>query len=271
MTIKKMLAGLALFASLALVGCGSSQSSSEEDTSLSAIKDKGTLVVAVSPDYAPFEFQALVDGKNQVVGADISLAQAIADELGVTLEISTMSFDNVLSSLQSGKADIAISGISYTEERAASFDFSDPYYETENAMLVLASKVDQYKSLSDFDGKNISVLKGSIEERLAKDQLANSNVISLTNMGSAVNELKSGKVDGVNLEGPVAEGYAAQNSDLAIATVSLEVKEGDAKAIALPKGSTALKEAIDKILAKVKSNDAYNTYLDEANTLTAVE
>ena len=93
-------------------------------------------MVATSPDYAPFEFQALVDGKNQVVGADIDMAQAIADELGVKLEVSSMSFDNVLTSLQTGKADLAIAGISATEERKEVFDFSIPYYENKISFLI---------------------------------------------------------------------------------------------------------------------------------------
>lgn len=79
-------------ASFFLVACQSGSNGSQ--SAVEAIKQKGKLVVATSPDYAPFEFQSLVDGKNQVVGADIDMAQAIADELGVKLEISSMSFDN---------------------------------------------------------------------------------------------------------------------------------------------------------------------------------
>lgn len=110
--MKKILALAAtVLAGLTLAACSSTSSQS----ALDKIKEKGTLVVATSPDYAPFEFQALVDGKNEVVGADIMLAQKIADELGVKLEVSAMSFDNVLSSVQNGKADIAIAGLSYSE------------------------------------------------------------------------------------------------------------------------------------------------------------
>ena len=148
--------------------------------------------MAVSPDYAPFEFKTLVDGKDQVVGSDIKLAQAIADELGVKLEVTTMSFDNVLSSLQAGKADIAISGISVTDERKKTFDFSDPYYETQNAIIVRKDQESTYSSLDAFKGKKVAVQKGTIEEGLAKKQLKDSTVVSLTAMGEAINEVKSG-------------------------------------------------------------------------------
>ncbi|MET3559322.1 polar amino acid transport system substrate-binding protein [Streptococcus rupicaprae] len=266
---KSLLTIVALAGVLLTTACGSQTST--EDNSLKEIQEAGKLVVAVSPDYAPFEFQTLIDGKNEVVGADIDLAQAIADHLGVELEISVMSFDNVLSSLQSDKADIAISGISYTEERAKTFDFSDSYYETENAMLVLASEADQYQTLEDFANKSVAVQKGTIEEGLVKAQLTESNVVSLTNMGEAINELKAGKVQAVNLEGPVAAGYLAQNSDLALSKVALEVSDGDAKAVAMPKGSNALKAEIDKVIAELLKNDSYSKFIDEASKLTVVE
>lgn len=106
-----------------LFACSNNQSAGIE-----AIKSKGKLVVALNPDFAPFEYQKVVDGKNQIVGSDIELAKAIATELGVELELSPMSFDNVLASVQSGKADLAISGVSKTDERSKVFDFSIPYY-----------------------------------------------------------------------------------------------------------------------------------------------
>lgn len=213
-----------------------------------SIKENKKLVVAVSPDYPPFEFKTLVDGKDQVVGSDIKLAQAIANELGVKLEVTTMSFDNVLSSLQSGKADLAISGISVTDERKKTFDFSDPYYETQNAIIVRKGQESTYSSLDALKGKKVAVQKGTIEEGLAKKQLKDSTVISLTAMGEAINEVKSGQVDAVDLEKPVAEGYVAQNSDLALASVALKVDDGDAKAVAMAKGNDKLKEAVNKVI-----------------------
>jgi len=108
-------------ASFFLVACQSGSNGSQ--SAVEAIKQKGKLVVATSPDYAPFEFQSLVDGKNQVVGADIDMAQAIADELGVKLEISSMSFDNVLTSLQTGKADLAVAELALLTREKKSLIF----------------------------------------------------------------------------------------------------------------------------------------------------
>ncbi|VNE16810.1 ABC transporter substrate-binding lipoprotein [Streptococcus pneumoniae] len=226
-------------ASFFLVACQSGSNGSQ--SAVEAIKQKGKLVVATSPDYAPFEFQSLVDGKNQVVGADIDMAQAIADELGVKLEISSMSFDNVLTSLQTGKADLAVAGISATDERKEVFDFSIPYYENKISFLVRKADVEKYKDLTSLESANIAAQKGTVPESMVKEQL------------------------------PIALSYAAKNAGLAVATVSLKMKDGDANAVALRKNSDDLKEVVDKVIQKLKDEGIYQSYLEKAASLTEVE
>ncbi|HIG0456750.1 ABC transporter substrate-binding protein [Streptococcus pneumoniae] len=254
-------------ASFFLVACQSGSNGSQ--SAVDAIKQKGKLVVATSPDYAPFEFQSLVDGKNQVVGADIDMAQAIADELGVKLEISSMSFDNVLTSLQTGKADLAVAGISATDERKEVFDFSSPYYENKISFLVRKADVEKYKDLTSLESANIAAQKGTVPESMVKEQLPKAQLTSLTNMGEAVNELQVGKVD--DMDEPVALSYAAKNAGLAVATVSLKMKDGDANAVALRKNSDDLKEVVDKVIQKLKDEGTYQSYLEKAASLTEVE
>ena len=262
MKIKKLVLGaLVLVSVFALVACGSS---SNENLQEKVVK-KGKLVVAISPDYAPFEFKALVNGKDTIVGADVELAKAIAEELGVKLELSSMSFDNVLSSLQTGKADMAISGLSATN------DFSDPYYETENAILVKSSNLDKFASIDSLANQKVAVQKGTIEEGLAKDQLKDSKIVSLTAMGEAINELKSGQVQAVDLEKPVAEGYLSQNSDIALAGFALKTSDGDAKAVAMPKGSGKMVKTVNKVIKKLAKDDKYKQYISDAAKLTANE
>lgn len=265
MKLKQKFTGLlAIITLFTLSACGNK----EKESLQSQIKKEGKLVVAISPDYAPFEFKTLEKGKDTIVGSDVQLAQAIADELGVTLEISPMSFDNVLSSVQTGKADMAISGISYTKECSKVYDFSKPYYSTENAILITSSNKNKLKNLESLANKKVAVQKGTIEEGLSKKQLKSSHIISLTSMGEAINELKSGQVDAVDLEEPVAEGYLAQNPELAIATYKLKTVEGDAKAIAMPKGSKELKAITDKVITKLKASDGYTEFIKEAAKLT---
>lgn len=268
MKIKKLVIGALVLASVfALAACGSS---SNENLQEKVVK-KGKLVVAISPDYAPFEFKTLVNGKDTIVGADVELAKAIAEELGVKLELSSMSFDNVLSSLQTGKADMAISGLSATKERKNAYDFSDPYYETENAILVKSSNLDKFASIDSLANQKVAVQKGTIEEGLAKDQLKDSKIVSLTAMGEAINELKSGQVQAVDLEKPVAEGYLSQNSDIALAGFALKTSDGDAKAVAMPKGSGKMVKTVNKVIKKLAKDDKYKQYISDAAKLTANE
>lgn len=261
---KQLLLGVMMILSAtALVACGSS--STKKDNSLKKIQDKGTLTVALNPEFAPFEFKTLVNGKDTIVGADVELAKEIGKELGVKVNFSSMSFDNVLASVQSGKSDIAISGISVTKERQKVYNFSDDYYESVNVVLIRKSEADKYTSTSSFKNKQIAVQKGTIQETIAKNQLKGSKVLTLTQNGEMINELKSGKVDAVVLEEPIAKGYAEKNSDLTIAKkVTLKSSDADAYAIAMTKGSTSLRKKINKVIKKLKDSGKIDEYVQRA-------
>ena len=260
---KKLLLGLAgIFALTSLAACSSSTNT------LDKVKNKGTLTVALNPHFAPFEFKTIQDGKDTIAGADIEIAKAIGDELGVKVKFSEMSFDNVLASVQSGKADIAISGISATKERQKIFDFSDTYYDSETVLLVKKDATETYKQISDFSKKSIAVQKGSIQENIAKANLSDVNVVSLAQPGEAINELKSGQVEGVVLEKAIAKGYVDQNSDLTMSDIALKSDSNDAYAVAMPKGSDDLKAKVNKIIAKLKKEGKIDSYVQDAYALS---
>lgn len=266
MNIRKIVkTGLVMATSLSLVACASNEST---DNSLKDVQDKGTLVVALSPEYAPFEFRTLVDGKDTIVGADIELAKEIGKELGVEVEFSAMSFDNVLNSVQNGKVDLAISGISATEERAKVFDFSIPYYTSTNKLIINKANSSQFTSITSLESAKIGVQKGSIQEKIANDLLPNASKISISSNGELVNELKSGKIDGIIFEEPIAKAYVAKNDDLMIVDTEIESNYTDAYAVALPKGSTALKEKVDAVIEKLVSEGKFDTFVQEAYDLS---
>lgn len=242
-----------------LFACSNNQSAGIE-----AIKSKGKLVVALNPDFAPFEYQKVVDGKNQIVGSDIELAKAIATELGVELELSPMSFDNVLASVQSGKADLAISGVSKTDERSKVFDFSTPYYTAKNKLIVKKSDLATYQSVNDLAQKKVGAQKGSIQETMAKDLLQNSSLVSLPKNGNLITDLKSGQVDAVIFEEPVAKGFVENNPDLAIADLNFEKEQDDSYAVAMKKDSKELKEAVDKTIQKLKESGELDKLIEDA-------
>lgn len=266
MKLSKVFGGLVLVASTCLLtACGSND---KKDTSVSDIKDKGTMVVALNPEFAPFEFKTLVDGKDTIVGADVKIAEAIGEELGVKVKFSSMSFNNVLASLQSGKADIAISGISATPERKKAYNFSEPYYESENVVLIKKTDLDKYTKTTSLDGLSVGTQKGTIQETVASEQLKGSKVVALTQNGEMINELKNGQIQAVVLEKPIAEGYVANNDDLTISNITLKNDDADAYAVALPKDDDKLTKKVNKVINNLKDSGKIDQFVQDAYALS---
>lgn len=249
-------------ASALLAACGTS--SSDSSNSLQKIEDKGKIVVALNPEFPPFEYKTLVDGKDTLVGADIELAKAIGEEIGVEVEFSSMSFSNVLASVQSGKSDIAISGISATEERAKVYDFSEAYYQSVNKMIVKKDDVSKYVKVEDFAGVTIGTQKGSIQEAVAQDGFGSSTIISLEKNGDLIQQLKAGQLDGVIFEEPIAKAYVGSNPDLQIVDMDIETTISDSYAVAMPKGSPELKAKVDKVVKELVESGKMDKFVEEA-------
>lgn len=274
--MKKLFGSLIVLASVLVLGaCGnssandtdSSSNTASADNQLEAIKSAGVINVATSADFAPFEFHALIDGKDQIVGADIDLVNEIADQLGVTVNILDLDFNAVLTALQQGKADIAVSGISATEERKQTFDFTDNYFTPEQKLVINKDNASAYTSIDSFANKKVGAQKGSIQESIVQSQFADSQLVSIAKVPNLINELKQGSIDGLVLESAVADSYVAQNDDLMVTDVALEVSSDDSYAIALPKGSTELQAELNKILKELDENGTISEYVQKNTDL----
>lgn len=274
--MKKLFGALVVLTGILVLGAcgnggssstGSSSASGSTDNQLEAIKAAGVLNVATSADFAPFEFHALIDGKDTIVGADIDMVNEIADRLGVEVNILDLDFNAVLTALQQGKADIAVSGISATDERKQTFDFTDNYFTPEQKLVVNKNNESAFDSIESLTGKKVGAQKGSIQEMIVQDQLADSQLVSIAKVPNLVNELKQGSIDGLVLESAVAESYVAQNDDLVITDVALEASEGDSYAIALPKGSTELQEELNSILKELIEDGTIDEYVQKNTDL----
>jgi polar amino acid transport system substrate-binding protein len=274
--MKKLFGALVVLTGILVLGAcgngdssstGSSSASGSADNQLEAIKAAGVLNVATSADFAPFEFHALIDGKDTIVGADIDMVNEIADRLGVEVNILDLDFNAVLTALQQGKADIAVSGISATDERKQTFDFTDNYFTPEQKLVVNKNNESAFDSIESLTGKKVGAQKGSIQEMIVQDQLADSQLVSIAKVPNLVNELKQGSIDGLVLESAVAESYVAQNDDLVITDVALEASEGDSYAIALPKGSTELQEELNSILKELIEDGTIDEYVQKNTDL----
>ena len=135
---------------------------------LEEILQRGKLIVATSPDFAPQEFiDDSKKGQEQYVGSDILMAQYIADQLGVELEIQAMDFAMVLSSVDLGESDMAISGFGWKEDREDSFELSDGFNKTGEAacqgLMIRRADAEKYPDLASFDGKLIAAQAGSLQ------------------------------------------------------------------------------------------------------------
>ena len=209
------------------------------------------LVMATSADYPPYEFYETADGGSEPVGFDIDIAKAITEKLGYTLEIKDMDFNGIIPALQSERADFAMAGMTPTEERKESVDFSQIYYDAQNT--IISMKDSGLATYEDLEGKTVGVQLGSIQEGEAKDQ---AETISMTleprnKISELVQEIKAGRLDAAIVEDTVAKGYVQNNADLQFETVPIEGESGSA--IAFPKGSPLAAE-FDQALTELKDS-----------------
>lgn len=223
--IKAVIFGIAAAAALSVSGCSDGNKAPDqgavqkESPLMQKIKKQGKLVVGTASGYPPYEFIDTSVGEKKVIGIDMALAQKIADELGVKLEVQDMNFQALLTSLTGGKVDIAIAGINPTEERKKSMDFSADYLPTEQKVIIRKADGSRYKKLEDLFGKTVGVQKSTTQEALAKEKIKDAKIVSLAHVPEVVLELKQGKVDGLVVEGIVGGQYLVFNDDLMFSEV----------------------------------------------------
>lgn len=264
-----LLAALTVFA---LCACGSSDKSA-----LQEIKDSGVLTVALSPDFAPMEFvDSSKTGQEQYVGFDVMLAQFIADELGVKLEIQAMSFDACQTAVSTGSVPMSISGYSWTEERAENFELSDYYYagenETEQVLLIRKADADKYKTAEDFDGVDVGAQNASLQMMMVTEQLPNAKAYTIGDIGVGVLELQSGNIEALAVAAGNAEMIVDSNPDLMVCEWEFDVKaEYEANVVLIAKGETELLEAVNAALQKAYDEGYYGGWYEEAVELAKSE
>ena len=185
-SLKLALIGAAILGSLAIAGCGdnskpSGASSTQESKLMQTIKQRGKLIVGTSSGYPPYVFVDADSPDKKVIGLDIELCKQIADKLGVQMEVQDMGFSALLSSVTSGKVDIAVGGVNPTPEREKAMAFSDIYLPTEQKLLVLKKNEHLYKDMADLDGKTIGAEKSTTQETTAQS-IKGANVIGLSSV-----------------------------------------------------------------------------------------
>ena len=269
---KLLLLITAMVAAITLTACSGEKTTK---TKMDEIKEKGKIVLGVSPDYPPYEFTTTENGQKKVVGADIYLAQEIAKKLGVEVEIQEMAFDSLIAAVNANKVDMVISGVNPTEERKKAVDFSDIYY-TGKGIFVVNKDSAEIKSVADLKGKKVGVQKGSTYETYAKEQLKieDKDLQSLTDVPSLLQDLKNKKIDVVLIPDDVAKIAINKYNDIKISAFSAENDpEATGMAIVFKKAkdgsNKTLLEQVNAVIKEIKEKNLFEKELDKYAKLAA--
>lgn len=236
---------------LTLSACGTANTSGDSSG------DNGleTYTVATDANFKPFEYK---NESGEMVGFDIDLMKAIAEEAGFNVEFESMEFDGLIAGMQSGRYPIAIAGISITEEREETIDFSDAYYDS--GLILMVPKGSDIKSIDDVDGKKIGTKQGTTSQ----DYLVNytdAEVEAYPEIINAYMDVQSGRLDAALYDLPNVLYYIKENGNGELETAG-EVFEGQPYGIAFKKGSD-LVDDVNEALATLKENGTYNEIYKE--------
>ena len=206
----------------------------------------GKLVMATNAEFPPYEYH---DG-DAIVGIDAEIAKAIADELGMELEIEDIAFDSIIPEIVSGKADMGLAGMTVTEDRMQSVDFSDTYAKASQKIIVTEDS--EIASPDDLKGVIVGVQLGTTGDIYVSDLEADGTTVERYNKGfEAVQALSQGKIDAVVIDGEPAKTFVAETEGLKILEESFTDEE---YAIAVKKGNSELLDKINTALESLKDN-----------------
>ena len=277
---------LALAVALALgcTACGSSSKETTADTSkettseaasgdysatdieyhsVAEIQKRGEIRIATEATFAPYAFK---DSEGNLVGLEVSLVNAIAEDMGVTCVIDDMAFDSVLPSVQSGLDDIAFAALTPTAERQESFTFTDSYFSNGQMSLVRKEDVDKFKDESAMvAGVTLGAQKGSYQQTVAETLYPDCTGRFLETVPSIIMDLKAGNIDIAIMDYDNAYSYANQNEDLETA-FKVPMLEGDEESncAAAMKGNEDLTSYINELIKKYIDDGSMQKWYEEA-------
>ena len=257
-------------AALALTACGGSASTassaassvaaSSEAASTSAAAaelttvEAGKLTMATNAAFPPYE---MTTDAGAFEGIDIDTAQAIADKLGLELQIDDMDFDAALLSVQQGKADIAMAGVTVTDERKNVMDFSDSY--ATGIQSIIVPEGSDIASPDDLAGKMIGTQRGTTGYIYCSDDFGDENVVAYDDGLTAVQALNNGQVDAVVIDNAPAKEFIAANPGLKILDTSYAEED---YAIGMAKNSP-LEDAVNSVLEELKADGTLQAIVDK--------
>jgi glutamine transport system substrate-binding protein len=253
-----MIWSIVLMLTVILAACGSSEETSG-DTETNKEEEKKTLRVVTDAAYAPMEYQ----DKGEVVGFDIDFVKAVAEEAGYELEIEHVGWDPIFVEIESKRADLAVSSITINDDRKQTYDFSVPYFQSTNKILVPDGS--DIKSAEDLKGKKVAVQNGTTGQA-AMDALLGKNhedIKKFDDNNLAIMEMESGGAAAVVADNVVVEEYAKNNADKNLTVIEDETFDSEFYGLLFPKGSELVEEfntAINAVIDNGKYEEIYQEW-----------
>ena len=252
-------------AALALTACGGSASSTASSTASSAASstsaaaelttvEAGKLTMATNATFPPYE---MTTDSGEIEGIDVDTAKAIAEKLGLELQIDDMDFDAALLSVQQGKADIVMAGVTVTDERKAVMDFSDSY--ATGIQSIIVPEGSDIASPDDLAGKKIGTQRGTTGYIYCSDDFGDDSVVAYDDGLTAVQALNNGQVDAVVIDNAPAQEFIAANPGLKILDTSYAEED---YAIGMAKNSP-LEDAVNSVLEELKADGTLQAIVDK--------
>ena len=255
-----------LTASLSACSQASSESSTASNTASDTNKDdstqetasvttvtEGKLTMATNATFPPYEYY---DG-NDVVGIDAEIAAKIAEKLGLELEIQDMEFNSIITSVNQGKADMGMAGMTVSEDRLKNVDFSDSY--AKGVQVVIVKEDSDIKTIDDLAGKKIGVQLNTTGDIYATEDFGKDNVQQFNKATDTVLALTQGKVDALIIDKAPAEVFVEQNEGLTLLDSSYADED---YAICFKKGNTELQKEV---------NDALNELIEDGTVQAIID
>ncbi len=271
-TTKLICIAISIIMILALAtGCGSSKSKGGK---LDAIKKAGKIVICTDAAWAPFEY---IGANGEVTGSDIELGKYIADKLGVKFEVINVAFDSISTYLANGEADLGIAAMTITEERKETLDFSEPYTNAEQYIIVLDSNND-VKTIEDMAGYAIGVHLGTTGDFLVSDEVdggvlqgTGASVEQYKALTDASMALKNGQLQAIVCDTMLAENLCKVNGGMKCfpLTYADGSKTTELLAIAMAKGDAEFVNKINEIIKPIIEDGTVDAWIVEHSELAS--
>jgi polar amino acid transport system substrate-binding protein len=238
---------------LVLAGCGGGggdEGATQAEGGVDLVNE-GQLTTCTHLPYEPFQFQQ----GDQIVGFDVDMVDLVAQRLGVEQAIIDTPFDTIQSGadLDTGKCDIAAAAMTITETREQNLDFSDPYFEATQALLV--KKDSGITGAEQLPGKRLGVQNGTTGQTYAQENVQGAEIVVFEDLGLLLTAVQTGNVDAaINDNGPLLD-FAKKNPELAVTT---EFDTGEQYGFGARTGNTALLQVVNEVIAQAKSDGTYD-------------